>query len=331
MKILFIIMFILTSSISANEATTGLETTQASKENNEVKALNEKPVKEYLLGNGDVIKVSIYGIFRAERTLIINSHGYISFLLTGPVKASGKSINSLREEIELIIRKKRKHIIISVVPISFNSQSYTIGGQIKFPGKKVLNGNVSILQAIADAGGFKSGEFRNSTVDLADLQHAFLMREGKQLEVDFTALVLEGKTKYDIKLRNGDYLHIPSALSKKVYTLGEVNYPRQIMYLNRLTLLQAITESRGIKEYASPNVVIIRGSLSNPEKLIFNMNDILHGKTADVLLKPGDIVFVPEDSSADLQRLVKVAIRAFVQTVASSAAANAIDDNYQNN
>ena len=283
----------------------------------------------YKLGNGDVIKVSIYGAFKAERTLIIDSRGYISFLLTGPVKAGGKTINTLREEIQALIRKKRKHILVSIVPISFNSQSYTIGGQIKFPGKKVLNGNVTILQAIANAGGFKSGEFRNSTVDLADLEHAFLMREGKQLEVDFQDLVLKGKTEYNLKLQNGDYLHIPSALSKKVYTLGHVNYPRQIMYLNSLTLIQALTESRGIKEYASHNVVVIRGSLSKPEKLIFNINEILHGDKPDVLLKPGDIVYVPEDSNADLERLAKVAIRAFVQTVASSAAANTIDDNYQ--
>ncbi|MDD7987217.1 polysaccharide biosynthesis/export family protein [Lentisphaera marina] len=288
---------------------------------------SSEPV-EYKLGNGDIIKISIYGTIQEERTLIIDSRGYISYLLTGPVKASEKTIVELREEIQNIIRTKRKHTIVSVVPISFNSQSYTIGGQIKFPGKKVLNGKVTILEAIANSGGFKSGEFRNSTVDLADLEHAFLMRDGKQLKVDFTALVLKGETKYDLRLNNGDYLHIPSALSKKVYTLGQVNYPRQIMYLNSLTLIQAITESRGIKEYASPNVIVIRGSLSKPEKLVFNINEILHGDKADVLLKPGDIVYVPEDSTADLERLAKVAIRAFVQTVASSAAANTIDENY---
>jgi polysaccharide biosynthesis/export protein len=307
-------------AVSQEQLESGAEKTAAPKE-------NPKPLV-YTLGNGDVIKVSIYGTFQAERNLIIDSRGYISFLLTGPVKASGKTIVQLREEIQGMIQKKRKHIIVSVVPLSFNSQSYTIGGQIKFPGKKVLNGNVSILEAIANAGGFKSGEFRNSTVDLADLEHAFLMREGKQVEVDFMELVLKGNTGFDLKLKNGDYLHIPSALSKKIYTLGEVNYPRQIMYLNSLTLIQAITESRGIKEYASPNVVVIRGSLSKPEKLVYNINEILHGDKPDILLKPGDIVYVPEDSTADLERLVKVAIRAFVQTVASSAAANTIDDNY---
>ncbi|EDM28043.1 Polysaccharide export protein [Lentisphaera araneosa HTCC2155] len=337
-QFLLIIFSLVFVSLAAETNTEKVEATSQQQEEiaGEQKAQKSEPknpkeaaqTQEYVLGNGDTIKVSIYGNFQAERNLIIDSRGYISFLLTGPVKASGKTIMQLREEIQAIIQKKRKHIIVSVVPLSFNSQSYTIGGQIKFPGKKVLNGNVSILEAIANAGGFKSGEFRNSTVDLADLEHAFLMRDGAQLTVDFNALVLKGKTEFDLTLKNGDYLHIPSALSKKIYTLGEVNYPRQIMYLNSLTLIQAITESRGIKEYASPNVVVIRGSLSKPEKLVFNINDILHGDSPDVLLKPGDIVYVPEDSTADLERLAKVAIRAFVQTVASSAAANTIDDNY---
>jgi polysaccharide biosynthesis/export protein len=280
----------------------------------------ENSKNEYLLTNGDVIDINIYGAVRAQRTVIINTSGYITYLLTGSVKAAGKSISQLRSELHAIITKKRKHVIVSVIPKAFNSQSYTINGQIKFPGKKPLEGKTSLLQAIARSGGFQTGEFRNSTVDLANLTHAFVIRNNKQLKVDFQALILEGKTEHDILLENGDYINIPSALTQHIHILGQVNFPRKIMYLNRVTLMQAITEGRGLQADASNNAVIIRGSLTKPEKLVIDIKKILSGEEVDILLKPGDIVYVPVKGTAQAEALGKTAIRAFVRTVASSAA-----------
>ena len=149
-QFLLIIFSLVFVSLAAETNTEKVEATSQQQEEitreQEAQSLESKPksskeaaqAQEYILGNGDTIRVSIYGNFQAERNLIIDSRGYISFLLTGPIKASGKTIIQLREEIQAIIQKKRKHIIVSVVPLSFNSQSYTIGGQIKFPGKKVF-------------------------------------------------------------------------------------------------------------------------------------------------------------------------------------------------
>ena len=169
------------------------------------------------------------------------------------------------------------------------------------------------------------GEFRNSTIDLADLSHSFVIRNNEKLDVDFEALILKGNTKFNILLKDGDYINIPSSLTQHVHILGRISFPRKVNYLNKLTILQAITEGRGLLPDASKKVLVLRGSLSKPQKIIIDLEEIINGEKPDVLLKPKDIVYIPEDGNAEIEALGKTAIRAFVRTIASRAADNSTD------
>ena len=105
------------------------------------------------------------------------------------------------------------------------SASYTVYGEVVTPGTFPLTSRTTISAAVAKSGGLKQGNYRASTIEIADLRHAFVARDGHVLPVDFVRLLREGDLRYDIELRPGDHIHIPSGLSQEVYVLGEVQEP----------------------------------------------------------------------------------------------------------
>lgn len=60
-------------------------------------------------------------------------------------------------------------------------------------------------------------------------------------------------------------------------------------------------------------VLLIRGSVGNPETKVINTRDILRGKAKDIVLEPGDIVYVHKRPWAYAEEIVDVAIRAYIQ------------------
>ncbi len=269
-------------------------------------------VDGYRLRVGDTIQVSIYGEANTERVLTVDSHGGISYLLIDRVLAVGKTINELRKEINDKLREKLRFALVNVVPVRFGGLHYTLLGEIEIPGKKPIVGTTTLLEALASGGGFRMGYFRDGTVDLADLHYAFVARNGEYVPVDFYALIVEGDVSQNIEIKNNDYIYIPSSLNRQIYVLGQVNLPANIGYLNNQTLLGAIAKARGITPLASDDAYIIRGSLAEPQKIKVNLHKMFRGEEPDILLKPGDIVFVPPRQTLFIEDILKTAIRSFV-------------------
>jgi hypothetical protein len=67
----------------------------------------------------------------------------------------------------------------------------------------------------------------------------------------------------------------------------------------------------------------VRGSLANPQVAFVNYYDIVKGNTPDVMLKPGDIIYVPLTRYRYLRKYLDVALNTFVSTVAINAGSKA--------
>jgi polysaccharide export outer membrane protein len=65
-------------------------------------------------------------------------------------------------------------------------------------------------------------------------------------------------------------------------------------------------------------VLIVRGSLNQPETHVVNVADILRGKASDFLLEPKDIVFVSNRPWSKVEDLLDTAISAFITTAVST-------------
>lgn len=281
--------------------------------------LTQTDGNRYRLRIGDRLFVTIYGERGTGQTVTVDSTGHISYLLVGSVFALGKTIDELRQILDAEIRKTFRFAFVTVTPVEFGGQYYTILGEVRKPGKKLLASKTTLLEALCQAGGFSTGSFRSQTIDLADLRHAFLVRKGEYLPVDFERLVIEGDLSIDVDLKNGDYIYVPSSLYREISILGEVNSPTTIGFLNTVSVVEALSQARGITSRASSRAIIIRGALSHPERFVVDINRILKGFERDFLLQPGDILYVPPFTFTSLKDVIKGGIRAFVSTVGSIA------------
>jgi len=282
----------------------------------------------YRLGIGDVMAISIYGEDGSLRELPVDPSGNISYLMIGTVAAAGRTIDDLRADLQKRISAKLVRGIAQVSPVRFGSQTYTILGELNYPGTYLMEGRTTILDAMARARGIRTGYFRNSTAEMADYRNAILMRGGKVIPVDFESLMKDGDAIQNVELRNGDILNIPSSLVRNIYVLGEVNFPRTVGFVSSLSLMQALTEARGLKGTSDGRIVVVRGSLARPEARVVRFARILSGKDPNLALAPGDIVYVPPERLTLLREIVKTAITAFANTVSAGSASRVYQENF---
>ncbi|MCB1734801.1 MAG: polysaccharide biosynthesis/export family protein [Gammaproteobacteria bacterium] len=261
---------------------------------------------DFTLGKGDVLSVSVYN----EPDLSVNGvpirpDGKFSFPLVGDVLAENRSVDEVKAELTERLLKYLKDPQVSVIVQQFASLEYTLIGEVVHPGVYPLVTNVTITGAMAKAGGLTKGQFHASSVELADLTHAFISRDGSPLPVDFVALFRDGDLRYDIPLHPGDYIYIPSGLSKEIYVLGEVQRPDLFAFREDMQLSKALTIANGFTVDADMTQVhIARGSLADPELYVINMEDVFKGRVTDIELEPGDIIYVPASGLTEWSRIL---------------------------
>lgn len=272
----------------------------------------EKKSPFYKLHIGDRLLISIYGEPNTEREVVIDSYGNISYPIVGTIKIVDKNIDQARQEMNDRIKKVYRFTYLNITPIEFAGQYYTILGQVNVPGKKTLLGKETVLTALCRAGGFPSGNYRTQTMELADLDHAFLTRGGEYVPVNFRTLVEDGDLAQDVQLEGGDYIYIPSSFDKNIYVMGEVFAPSTLGYINKITLAEAIIMAGGPTMQASSRAVVVRGSLCEPYTFYIDVNRIFKGCCADFALIPGDIVYLPPRKFDYVREIAKFAVRTFV-------------------
>jgi protein involved in polysaccharide export with SLBB domain len=228
--------------------------------------------------------------------------------------------------------------------ITAESQRIWVLGRLNKPGVYGLNGPMTLLEAISEAGGpaplspVGMGTGRMSMAlsssgngvadDAADLNRSFIIRQGRMLPVNFERLLREGDMSQNIYLQPDDFIYLPSGRTGNVHVLGAVTTPRAIDYTNRLTLLQSIALAGGAlrRESYLSHVAIVRGSLTQPQVAVVDFDAIVHGRAPDLVLEPQDIVYVPHSPYRVLNRYVDLILETFVRTVGVNEGARAVSD-----
>jgi len=83
--------------------------------------------------------------------------------------------------------------------------------------------------------------------------------------------------------------------SKKVFVFGQVNKPGTFPYEDGMRIIQAITLAGGLTKTAAQNSVSVTRIVEGRESRIdVELERIWRGKEPNLLLRPGDIIFVPE-------------------------------------
>ncbi len=277
------------------------------------------PSSEYRLHVGDILLISVYGEPGTAKQVYVDPRGMISYLFLDSIPAVGMTISEIREDLEGKLSSYYRNVLLSLTPVKFSAEYYTIAGEVLFPGRKVIVGKPTVLSALSRAGGLTLLDFRDQYFDGGDLDHAFLARQGQYVPVDFPRLIKQGDLSQDIPLQAGDYIYIPSAEIHQIFILGEVYGATTLNYLRTMSLAEALAEAGGVTELASNRALVIRGSLACPLRFLVDYTRILKGQTCDFALLPGDIVYVPPRRFQLFREIFLGALSSFVSTVASAA------------
>jgi polysaccharide biosynthesis/export protein len=283
----------------------------------------EEKHEPYRLRIGDLMTMAIYGEPDTQRKVIVDVTGCISYLFINCLQGAGKTIDEVRHEMEARLKTYYRHPILIITASETVPNFFTILGEVRDPGSKPIEGNMTVLSAICAGGGFNTRIYRNQTLDVVDLEHSFIAREGEYLPVNFERLLKYGDPSQDIPLRHGDYIYMASSSIQKVFVLGEVFYPATVEIIDTITLAQALAAAGGLTRRSSSRVVVLRGSLACPVYYYIDVNRILKGTAYDFRLVPGDIVYVPQMKFTLLKQIIRDGISAFVGIVASIAGTNA--------
>lgn len=267
------------------------------------------------LGPGDVLNLVLFEMPDTARTEVpIGPDGRITFLQARDILATGLTIDELRGKIDEALGKYYQAPRTVVTPVVFHSKKYVVLGAVANKGVYVFDRPVTIIEAIARAGGLETGVYETKTVEMADLAHSFLVRNGQRVPIDFEQLFQRGDLSQNVPLEPEDYLYFASASVNEIYVLGEVANPGVLVFAPKPTALNAIASRGGFTDRAyKRRVLVVRGSLNHPETFVVDANDVLSGKTPDFKLQPKDIVYVSMNPWVFPVQVVDTAARAFMQ------------------
>ena len=273
----------------------------------ELKALHVVNPMPYELKPGDTFQLSIYNQPSLTSSILIAPDGTASLPLVGLLKLAGMNMEDATNLLEKKYSIFLKSPIVTLSPLTTSGYYFTIAGRVVKPGNFTVSiGQTKLLDAIALSGGFVTGMFRGDTVELADLDNAYIKRNGKKLPVDFKKLVYEGDDLHNIPVLNGDYVYIPSTMHGYIIFLGEVGSNTYVGFTEGMTLLQGLSYVNGLRtETYNEFIRVIRGGQDNTVVYTVDVDKILNGKMKDFKLEANDIIYVPQDSFSKWNQLIR--------------------------
>ena len=160
--------------------------------------------KDYRVGPGDMIEVSVWKEPAASTTVVVRPDGKLSLPLVNDLAVSGMT----PMEIQALVEKKLEPFIsvpsVTVIVRQILSKKIYVIGQVGSPGAYLMTQPVTILQILTQAGGLRQ---------FAKSKSIYVLRteNGKQQKLPFNyEEVLEGKRiEQDIPLQAGDTVVVP--------------------------------------------------------------------------------------------------------------------------
>jgi polysaccharide export outer membrane protein len=156
----------------------------------------------YRIGKEDVLDVSVWRDPDLSRTLPVRPDGFITLPMVGEVQAEGRTTVELEQDIARRLQKYVQSPRVTVMVREVNSARVFVTGEVQKPGAYPLRGNVTVLQALAMAGGL---------TEFADRDGMTVIRanNGPRIPVRYSDLVSRRAQGADFPLQPGDTVVVP--------------------------------------------------------------------------------------------------------------------------
>ena len=160
---------------------------------------------EYVIGPEDVLAINVWKEPEISRSVPVRPDGKISLPLVGDLPASGLTTDKLRDNIAEKLKEYISNPEVIVIVQEVRSRSFNIVGKVGKPGSYELAKPMTVLDAIAVAGGFQ---------DFAKTAKVYVLRreaDGSRKMLPFNyKLVIKGQgLEQNVELQPGDTVVVP--------------------------------------------------------------------------------------------------------------------------
>lgn len=241
---------------------------------------------DYRIGPSDLLDIKVFQADELSRQVRVDQRGDITLPLMGTIRVAGLTQNGLEQRLASLMGKNLlQNPQVSVFIKEFTAQRVTIEGEVGKQGVFPLSGQVTVLQAIAMAGGL--GEFAASN------QVMLFRKQGsgvRTYQIDLDAI--RNGLANDPYVQNDDRIVVQRNV-QRVTVDGEVNKPGVFPYKDRTTVLQAVAMAGGVSSLGrADSIAVIRRENGRENIYTVNLNEVRSGRQADPLVQNGDLIVV---------------------------------------
>jgi polysaccharide export outer membrane protein len=158
----------------------------------------------YVIGADDVLSIVLWREKDMSAEVVVRPDGKVSLPLLNDIQAAGLTPDQLRAQVEKAATKFIESPNATVIVKTINSRKVHIIGNVNKPGTYPMNGELTVLQAIAVAGGLQ---------EWADAKNIVVMRkeDGKDTSFKFNYkdVVRQKNLAQNIPLKPGDTVFVP--------------------------------------------------------------------------------------------------------------------------
>lgn len=277
---------------------------------------------------GDIVRLTTVSA-RTEvyEGLVIDELGQLHVPLAGDVAVGGKTLSAAERAVEQALRRYDRFVRVNLVITEFEGHTAVVVGSASSPGRFKVVPGMRLADLLAQAGGPATGAVREVPSILGNLDLARLVRDNEALPVSVPR-ARTGDPKHNVRIRPGDHLYIPPVTDQLIMVLGEVRAPQPVAYREGLRLSEVLSRAGGIDNSRGDrkDIRIVRGPLTKPQVYTTNLKALSAGKSTDVMLVPGDIIYVSRAwyaSTADVLNALSPVL-ALANSLAILAVAGAI-------
>jgi polysaccharide export outer membrane protein len=158
--------------------------------------------EEYRLGAGDKLRIEVYKDTQLSQSVQIRPDGKITLPLVGDLEATNRTPIELRDTIATSLKEYMTNPVVTVIVVEATAATAYVMGEVNHPGSVNLQGPLTVLQALALAGGLR---------DFADAKNIKILRKtptGVQT-IAFNYKDAVKSSRAPIYLRPGDTIVVP--------------------------------------------------------------------------------------------------------------------------
>ena len=246
----------------------------------------------YQIGSADLLAIKVFQAEELSGEVRVDQHGSITLPLLGNVRVAGLTqIQAEKRLANLLGANLLQNPQVSIFIKEFTTQRITVEGEVNRQGVFPLKGKITVLQAIALAGGLGE-QAKSDSIALFRKESA-----GDRVYYIDINLIRNGKVN-DPLVKNDDRIVVQRFESQNVTVEGEVNRPGIFNFTEPTTILQTIALSQGLTSLGAPNKVILFRRNEGTEKAYgIDLTAIRQGREKDPFIQAGDRIVVHRSNS----------------------------------